>query len=124
MSKAPINWKEKAHPAVAEPDTDMIGSVEIVEKILQPASTPHRIGESSKPHPTALKPSEKAAPNAASLKESLLQAATKADCSPEHRHIIEAERRAAETAANLALSSTVISGVEATNFPLTKRSNR
>ena len=30
--------KKKALPAVAEPDTDMIGSVEIVEEITQPSS--------------------------------------------------------------------------------------
>ncbi|CCU81841.1 EKA-like protein [Blumeria hordei DH14] len=31
MSKVSIKGKEKALPAVTEPDTDMIGSVEIVE---------------------------------------------------------------------------------------------
>ncbi|CCU75356.1 EKA-like protein [Blumeria hordei DH14] len=49
----------------------------------------------------------------------------KPDCPPEVRPIVEAEqRRAAETAANLALCPAAISGVEATLLPLTKGSNR
>ncbi|CCU76080.1 EKA-like protein [Blumeria hordei DH14] len=109
MSKTSIKWKEKALSAIAEPNTDMISSAEIVEGIPQPSSAPHGIGESSKSPPTASKPSEKAAPNAASLKESLHKAATKTDYPPELRPIVEAEqRRAAETAANLALCSAAI----------------
>ncbi|CCU74459.1 EKA-like protein [Blumeria hordei DH14] len=64
MSKVSTKGKEKALPTVAEPDTDMIGSVEIIEEIPQRASTPYGIGESSKSPPTALKPSENAAPKA------------------------------------------------------------
>ncbi|CCU75088.1 EKA-like protein [Blumeria hordei DH14] len=61
----------------------MIGSTEIVEEIPQTASVPHGIGESPKPPTTALKPSEKAAPNAVSKKESLPKAATTAECPPD-----------------------------------------
>ena len=57
MSKVYTKGKEKALPAVTEPDTDMIVSVKIVEKFLQPPSVPHGIGESSKPPPTASIPS-------------------------------------------------------------------
>ncbi|CCU82329.1 EKA-like protein [Blumeria hordei DH14] len=125
MSKVSINGKEKARPAVAEPDTDMIGSVEIIEEIPQPSSVPHGIGESSKPPPTAPKSSESAAPKAAPVKESQPQATTKAESPPELCRVVEAQqRRAAETAANLALCSTAISGVEATLLPTTNRSNR
>ncbi|CCU80163.1 EKA-like protein [Blumeria hordei DH14] len=125
MSKVSTKGKEKALSAVAEPDTDMIGSVEILEEIPQPSSIPHGVGESSKPPPTEPKPSEKAPPKAAPIKESQPQAATKAECPPELRPIVEAEqRRAAETAANLALCSAAISSVEATLFPLTNGSNR
>ncbi|CCU75204.1 EKA-like protein [Blumeria hordei DH14] len=70
MSKVSTKGKEKALPAVAEPDTDMIGSVEIIEEIPQPFSVPHGIGESSKSPPATSKPSEEAAPNVASVKES------------------------------------------------------
>ncbi|CCU82336.1 EKA-like protein [Blumeria hordei DH14] len=53
------------------------------------------------------------------------KAATKADYPPELRPIVEAEqRRAAKTAANLALCFAAISGVEATLLPLTNGSNR
>ena len=115
-SKASIRGKEKALPAVAEPDTDMIGSVEFVEELPQPASIPHRIGGPSISPPTASKPLEKAAPKAAS---------TKAECPPELRPIVEAEeRRAAQAAANLALCSATINSVEATLLPLTNGSNR
>ncbi|CCU77728.1 putative effector protein [Blumeria hordei DH14] len=111
MSKVPIKGKEKALPAVTEPDTDMIGSVETIEKISQPPSVPHGIGESSKSPPTAPKLSENAAPISASNSTSQPKAATKAECPPELRPIFEAEqRRAAETAANLALCSAAISG--------------
>ena len=58
MSKASMKGKGKAIPAVAEPDTDMVGSVEIVEEIPQRVSIPHGIGESSKPPPTTQIPSE------------------------------------------------------------------
>ncbi|CCU82528.1 EKA-like protein [Blumeria hordei DH14] len=103
----------------------MIGSVEIIEEIPQPSSIPHGIGESSKSPPTAPKLSENAAPIAASKSTSQPIAATKAECPPELRPIFEAEqRRAAETAANLALCFAAISGVEATLLPLTNRSNR
>ena len=125
MGKASIKGKEKALPAVAVPDTDMIGSVQIVEEIPQLTSDPQGTGESSKSSPTASKPSEKAAPKAAPMKESQPQAATNAECPLELRPIVEAERRrAAETAANLALCSAAISGVEATLLPLTNGSNR
>ncbi|CCU79601.1 EKA-like protein [Blumeria hordei DH14] len=125
MSKVSIKRKEKALPAVTEPDTDMIGSVETVEEFPQPSSVPHGIGESSKSPPTASKPSENAAPKAASKSTSQPKAATKAECPPELRPIIKAkQRRAAETAANLALCSAAISEVEATLLPLTNRSNR
>ncbi|CCU78197.1 EKA-like protein [Blumeria hordei DH14] len=125
MSKVSTKWKEKALPAVTEPDTDMIGSIEIIEEISQPPSVPHGIGESSKPPPTASKPSENAAPKAASKSTSQPKAATKAECPPELQPIVEAEqRRAAETAANLALCSAAIYGVEATLLPFTNGSNR
>ncbi|CCU78249.1 EKA-like protein [Blumeria hordei DH14] len=125
MSKVSIKGKEKALSAVTEPDSDMIGSVETIEKISQPPSVPHRIGESSKSPQTAPKLSENAAPIAASNSTSQPKAATKAECPPELRPIFEAEqRRAAETAANLALCSAAISGVEATLLPLTNGSNR
>ncbi|CCU74326.1 EKA-like protein [Blumeria hordei DH14] len=115
MSKVSIKGKEKALPAVAEPDADMIGSVEVIEEIPQSPSVPHGIGESSKSPPTASKPSENAAP----------KAATKAECPPELRPIVEAEqRRAAEIAANLTLCSAAISGVEATLLPFNNGSNR
>ncbi|CCU83154.1 EKA-like protein [Blumeria hordei DH14] len=114
MSKVSMKWKEKSLHAVTEPDTDMIGSVEIVDEFPQPSSVPHRIGESSKSPPTAAKPSENAADRAAPKLTSQPKAATKAECPPEFRPIVEAEqRRAAETAANLAICSTAISGVEA-----------
>lgn len=103
MDQAVSKGKEKALPTVAEPDTGMIGSVEIVEEIPQRSSIPHGTGESSKP-PTEPKPSEKAAPKAAPRKESQPQAATNAECPSELRPIVEAERRrAAEAASNLAL---------------------
>ena len=125
MSMVSIKGKEKALPAVTEPDTDMIGSVEIVEEIPQQASVPHGIGESSRPLLTISKPSENAAPIAASKSTSQPKAATKAECPLELRPIVEAEqRRAAEIAANLALCSAAISGVEATLLPLTNGSNR
>ncbi|CCU74484.1 EKA-like protein [Blumeria hordei DH14] len=125
MSKVSTKGKEKALPAVTEPDTDMVGSVEIVEEIPQRVSIPHGIGKSSKPPPTTQIPSENAAPKAASKSTSQPKAAMKAECPPELRPIVEAEqRRAAETAANLALCSAAISGVEATLFPLTSGSNR
>ncbi|CCU74189.1 EKA-like protein [Blumeria hordei DH14] len=125
MSKVSIKVKEKALPAVAEPDTDMIGSVETVEEIPQPPSVPHGIGESSKSPPTASKPSKNAAPISAPKSTSQPKAASKAECPPELRPIVEAEqRRAAETAANLALCFAAISGVEATLLPLTNESNR
>ncbi|CCU79862.1 EKA-like protein [Blumeria hordei DH14] len=124
-SKVSIKWKEKALPAVAEPETDMIGSVEIVEEFPQPSSVPHGIGESSKSPPTAPKPSENAAPIAVPKLTSQPKAATKAECPPELRPIVEAEQRhAAETAANLALCSAAISGAEATLLSLTNGSNR
>ncbi|CCU74643.1 EKA-like protein [Blumeria hordei DH14] len=113
MSKVSTKGKEEALPAVAEPDTDMIGSVGIVEKISQRASIPHGIGESSKPPPTTSKLSVEAAPNAFSTKESQPQAATKVDCPLELQPIIEAEQRRA-----------AISGVEATLLPLTDRPPR
>ncbi|CCU82762.1 EKA-like protein [Blumeria hordei DH14] len=103
----------------------MIGSVEIVEKIPQRASVPHGIGESSKSTPTASKPSANAADKPVPKLTSQPKAATKAECPLELRPIVEAEqRRAAETAANLALCSAAISGVEATLLPLTNGSNR
>ncbi|CCU75299.1 EKA-like protein [Blumeria hordei DH14] len=125
MSKVSTKGKEKALPAVTEPDTDMIGSVEIVEEIPHPFSVPHGIGELSKSPPTASKPSENAAPIAASKSTLQPKAATKAECPLEHRPIVEAEqRRAAETVANLALCTAAISGVKATLLPLTNGSNR
>ncbi|CCU82055.1 hypothetical protein BGHDH14_bgh02422 [Blumeria hordei DH14] len=125
MSKATAKRKKKAFPLVTEPNTDMIGSVEIDEKYPQSSFVPHGIGESPKPHPTASNPLEKAAQNATLMKESQPQAATNADCPPELRPIIEAEqRRAAETAANLALCSAASPGVEATLLSLTNGSNR
>ncbi|CCU75342.1 avra10-like virulence protein [Blumeria hordei DH14] len=125
MSKASTKGKEKALPAVAEPDTDMVGSVETVEEIPQPPSVPHGIGESSKSPPTASKPSENAAPISAPKSTSQPKAASKAECPPGLRPVVEAEqRRAAETAANLALCSAAISGVEVTLLPLTNGSNR
>ncbi|CCU82820.1 EKA-like protein [Blumeria hordei DH14] len=103
----------------------MIGSVETIEEIPQSPSVPHRIGESSKTPPTASKPSENAADKAAPKSTSQPKASTKAECPPELRPIVEAEqRRTAETAANLALCSAPISGVEATLLPLTNESNR
>nr|ABH03482.1 AVRk1 [Blumeria hordei]ABH03484.1 AVRk1 [Blumeria hordei] len=103
----------------------MIGSVEIIEKISQLPSVPHRIGELSKSPPTASKRSENAAPISAPKLMSQLKAATKAECPPELRPIVEAiQQRAAKTAANLALCSAAISGVEATLLPLTNGSNR
>ncbi|CCU76839.1 EKA-like protein [Blumeria hordei DH14] len=125
VSKVSTKGKEKALPAIAEPDTDMIGSVEIVEEFPQPSSVPHRISGSSKSPPTASKPSENAAEKAAPKLKPQPKAATKAECPHELRPIVEAEqRRAAETAANLALCSAAISGVEATLLPLTNGSNR
>ncbi|CCU76048.1 EKA-like protein [Blumeria hordei DH14] len=125
MSKVSTKGKKKALPAVTEPDTDMIGSVEIVEEFSQPSSVPHGIGESSKFPPTASKPSENAADKAAPKSTSQPKATTKAECPPELRPIVEAEqRRAAETAANLALCTAAISGVEATLLSLTNGSNR
>ncbi|CCU75047.1 EKA-like protein [Blumeria hordei DH14] len=91
MSKVSTKGKEKAIPAVTEPDTDMIGSVEIVEKFSQPSSVPHGIGESSKSPPTASKPSENAADKAVPKPTSQPKAATKAECPPELRPIVEAE---------------------------------
>ncbi|CCU76692.1 EKA-like protein [Blumeria hordei DH14] len=103
----------------------MIGSVEIVEEFPQPSSVPHGIGESSKSPPTASKPSENAADKAVPKSTSQPKAATKTECPLELRQIVEAEqRRAAETAANLALCSAAISGVEATLLPLTNGSHR
>ncbi|CCU75437.1 EKA-like protein [Blumeria hordei DH14] len=103
----------------------MIGSVETVEEIPQPFSVPHWIGESSKSSPTTSKPSENAASKSAPKLSSQPKAATKAECPPELRPIFEAEqRRAAETAANLALCSAAISGVNATLLSLTNGSNR
>ncbi|CCU74721.1 EKA-like protein [Blumeria hordei DH14] len=125
MSKASIKGKEKALSIVAEPDTNMIGSVEIVEEIPQRVSIPHGIGESSQSRPTASKPSENAADKAAPKSTSQPKSATKTECPPELRPIVEAEqRRAAETAAKLVLCSAAISGVEATLLPLTNGSNR
>ncbi|CCU78825.1 EKA-like protein [Blumeria hordei DH14] len=120
MGQAVSKWKEKALPAVTEPDTDMIGSVEIVEEIPQRASIPHGIGESSKFPPTESKPSEKAY----SIKESQPQVAIKAIYAPGLRPIVKAERRAAKTAANLALCSAAVSGVEAILRSLNNGSNR
>ncbi|CCU74744.1 EKA-like protein [Blumeria hordei DH14] len=114
MSKVSIKGKEKALPAVTEPNTDMIGSVETIEKISQPPSVPHGIGESSKSPPTAPKLSENATPISASNSTSQPKAATKAECPPELRPIFEAEQRRAAA----------ISGVEATLLPLTNGSNR
>ncbi|CCU77259.1 EKA-like protein [Blumeria hordei DH14] len=103
----------------------MIGSVEIVEEFPQPFSVPYGIGESSKSPPTASKPSENAAPISVPKSTSQPKAASKAECSPELRPIVKAkQRRAAKTAANLALCSAAISGVKATLLPLTNRSNR
>ncbi|CCU76381.1 EKA-like protein [Blumeria hordei DH14] len=125
MSKVSTKGKEKALLAVTEPDTDMIRSVEIVEKFPQPSSVPHGIGESSESPPTASKPSENAAVKAAPKLTSQPKSATKAECPPELRPIVEAEqRRAAETVANLALCSAATSGVDATLLPLTNGSNR
>ena len=125
MDKASGKAKAKALSIVSAPDTDIIGPIEIVEEIPQPASVPHGIGESSKPPPTTSKPSENAAPIAASTSTSQPKAATKAECPLELRPIVEAEqRRAAEIAANLALCSAAISGVEVTLLPLTNGSNR
>ncbi|CCU76795.1 EKA-like protein [Blumeria hordei DH14] len=70
----------------------MIESVEIVGKIPQQASIPHRIKESSKFLPKDPTPSEKAAP--------------KAECPPKFRSFLEdKERRATQTAANMVLYS-------------------
>ncbi|CCU83037.1 EKA-like protein [Blumeria hordei DH14] len=103
----------------------MIGSVEIVMEIPQPSSIPHGIGESSKSPPTASKPSENAVDKAAPDLPSQPKATTKAECPLEFRPIVEAEqRRAAETAANLAHCSAAISGIEATLLTLTNGSNR
>ncbi|CCU76491.1 EKA-like protein [Blumeria hordei DH14] len=125
MGKVSTKGKEKALPAVAEPDTDMIGSVEIVKEIPQPSSVPHGIGESSKSPPTASKPSENAAPIAVPESQSQPKAATKADCPLELRPIVGAKQRhAVETAADLALCFAAISGVEATLLHLTNESNR
>ncbi|CCU83055.1 avrk1-like protein [Blumeria hordei DH14] len=125
MSKVSTKGKEKALPAITEPETDMIGSPEIVEEIPQLSSVPHGIGESPKSPPTASKRSENAADKAVLKSTSQPKAATKAECPLELRPIVEAEqRRAAETAANLALCSVAISGVEATLLPLTNGSNR
>ncbi|CCU76199.1 EKA-like protein [Blumeria hordei DH14] len=66
MSNVSTKGKEKALPAVTEPDTDMFGSVDIVKEIPQPFSVPKGMGESSNSPPTASKPSENAAPIAAS----------------------------------------------------------
>ncbi|CCU82455.1 EKA-like protein [Blumeria hordei DH14] len=124
MSKVSTKGMEKALPAVAEPDTDMIGSVEIVGEIPQPYSVPHGIGESSKSPLTTSKPSENAASKSAPKLTSQPKAATEAEFPPELRLIVEAEqRRATETAANLALCSAAISGVEATLLPLINGSN-
>ncbi|CCU82802.1 EKA-like protein [Blumeria hordei DH14] len=73
MSKVSIKGKEKALSTVTEPDTDMIGSVIIIEEIPQRVSIPHGIGESSKFPPTASKPSENAAPKAAGKSGPLLR---------------------------------------------------
>ncbi|CCU82688.1 EKA-like protein [Blumeria hordei DH14] len=114
MSKVSIKGKEKALPAVAKPDTDMIGSVEIVEEIPQPFSVANGGGESSKSPPTASKPSENATSKYVTKFTSQPKAATKAECSPEQRLIFEAEQRRAAA----------ISGVEATSLPLTNGSSR
>ncbi|CCU76794.1 EKA-like protein [Blumeria hordei DH14] len=125
MSKVSMKGKEKALPALTEPDTDMIGSVKIVEEIPQPSSVPQGIGESTKSPPTVSKPSENAASKSAPKLTLQPKAATKAECPPELRPIIEAKQpRAAKTAANLALCSAAISGIEATLLPLTNGSNR
>ncbi|CCU78149.1 EKA-like protein [Blumeria hordei DH14] len=106
MSKVSIKGKQKALPAVTEPDTNMIGSVEIVKEIPQRASVPHRIGESSKSPLATSKQSENAASKSAPKLTSQPKAATKAE------------------SANLALCSAAISGFEATLLPLTNGSNR
>ena len=64
ISQAFSKGKENALPTVNEPDTDMIGSVEVVEEFPQPSSTHHGIGELSKSPPTETKPSERAPPKA------------------------------------------------------------
>ncbi|CCU83205.1 EKA-like protein [Blumeria hordei DH14] len=106
MRKVSTKVKEKALPAVTEPDTDMIGSNR--QNLLRPRQNRRNAASKSAPKLT-----------------SQPEAATKAECPPELRPIVEAEqRRAAETAANLALCSAAISGVEATLLPLTNGSNR
>ncbi|CCU83177.1 EKA-like protein [Blumeria hordei DH14] len=125
MSKVSIKGKEKVLPAVIEPDTDMIGSVETVKEIPQPPSVPHGIGESSKSPQTAPKLLENAAPKAASKSTLQPKSATKAECPPKLQPIFDAkQRRATKTAANLAFCSAAISGVKATLLPLTNGSYR
>ena len=125
MSKVSSKGEKKALPAVTEPDTDMIRSVEIVEKIPQPPFVPHGIGESSKSLPTASKPSDNTAVKAGPKSTLQPKAATKAECPLELRPIVKADQRcAAVTAANLTLCSAPISGVEATLLPLINGSNR
>ncbi|CCU76501.1 EKA-like protein [Blumeria hordei DH14] len=125
MSRVSIKVKEKALLTVGEPDTGMIESVEIDKEFPQPSSVPHGVGESLKSPPTASKPSENTVPMAASKSTSQPTAATKSDCPLELRPIAEAEqRRDTEIAANLALYSAAISGVEGTLLPLTNGSNR
>ncbi|CCU75045.1 hypothetical protein BGHDH14_bgh01057 [Blumeria hordei DH14] len=91
MSKVSTKGKEKALPAVTEPDTDMIGSVKIVEEFPQPSYVPHGIGELSKSPPTKSKTSENAASKSAPKLTSQPKAATKAECPPGLRPIVEAE---------------------------------
>ncbi|CCU80333.1 EKA-like protein [Blumeria hordei DH14] len=103
----------------------MIGSVETIKEIPQPASVPYVIGNLFKPPPILSKPSENASTKTVSEPMSQPTAATEADCLPELRPIVDAEqRRSAKTAANLTLCSAAISGVEATLLHLTNRLNR
>ncbi|CCU74898.1 EKA-like protein [Blumeria hordei DH14] len=125
MSQTVSRGKVEALSAPTEPHTGMIGSVKFIGEISQPPSVPHGIGESSKSPPTAPKLSENAAPIAASISTSQLNTATKAECPSELRLILEAEeRRAAATAANLALCCAVIPSVEATLLTLTNELNK
>ncbi|CCU75148.1 EKA-like protein [Blumeria hordei DH14] len=125
MSKVSIKGKEKALPAVTEPDTDMIGSVEIVEEYLNEPPSPTGFEN----RPNLLRPQQNRRktlhPQQRQKLTSQPKAATKTKCHPELRSIVEAEqRRAAETAANLAFFSAAIYGVEATLLPLTNGSSR
>ncbi|CCU75243.1 EKA-like protein [Blumeria hordei DH14] len=99
---------------VTEPDTGMIGSVQMVGEIPRPSASHHNetVGK-------------RCTQSSINERVTAQKTATKADCPPELRPIVEAGQRcAAETAANLALYSAAISGVEATIFPLTNGSNR